>query len=370
MLTVGRLSRRCVLLVCFSSLLAFALAEGAHGEGNEAVESKPDKPSPAAAEYNEVLRILQANFADPGRVEGETMSEAALQGVLEQLGAGAMLLSQPSMRGGDYDPPLFEWLAEQKVGYVRLASFDLPVAKLRQVIAGWKAQGATGLIIDLRGFQASNGYAEAAGLLDEFVVDAGLLYTIQGLQIAQEMFEAKDSASLFEGPIVVVTNRQTQGAAEAFAAVLRSQCGAILVGRSTAGLAALYEEKRLSTGRYLRLASGRVVLPDGSSLFGKPVMPDVALTIKEGEEARALTLAREGKRSVAELVAEQAARQKLNEAALIARSNPEIDKAVQDSQTNDGPEPDEEAARDEALVRALDVIRAIVLTQQGARAAN
>jgi hypothetical protein len=107
----------------------------------------------------------------------------------------------------------------------------------------------------------------------------------------------------------------------------------------------------------LRVAVGEVTLPDATPVFPGGLTPDLTLNVPQEKTDEVLQLAMNGT-GVAPLVFEKA-RARMNEAALVAGTNPELDE-IQEIQkrraTGDAaPKP----VRDEALQRALDYITSV-----------
>jgi hypothetical protein len=308
------------------------------------------------SEFTEVLRLLRSQYADPGAVKDPAINRSALNGVLGQLGAGAMLLSQPSLDAGNVRKIQLQTLRGQ-AGYLRCASF-VPTkdwAVIEKQLVAWESEGLAGVIIDVRDFGALNDYEGAARLASCFVPSGVSLFSIQGLQTAQKVFQNTKASPSFKGPVVVLTNRRTVGAGEAFAAAIRQYGTAVVLGRSTAGQAALYTETKLQTGRWLRLASAQVVLGNGTRLYGVPVSPDIGLFIDDAKEREALWQIEQG--ALDKVVAELPSRPKMNEKSLVAEENPEIERNSAENvvANNSG------ILQDAALIQALDVLLGVKL---------
>lgn len=325
----------------------------------QAQTNAPGTPSVDEKEFREVLDLLRSQYADPNVVRDKELSRSALQAVLAQLGSGAVLMTQPSLPA-EKPRPIQTELLPHKVGYWRLPTFQpakgwLPLEKQ---LADWQKSSVIGLVLDLRDFEASSDYVGASHVAAYFTPPGAPLFSIQGLQVSQQVYQNQRPAQSWLKPLVVLINSRTRGAAEALAAVLRRQNQAILIGRSTAGQAALYAETKLSSGRYLRWASAQVVLGDGTKLFGQPVRPDVGLYVDDRSEREAMAQIVQG--SAGPGVRELPARQRLSEAALVREDNPEIDAAYA-QQRHEEEKKGTEPTQDVALLRALDVLRAIAL---------
>jgi hypothetical protein len=158
-------------------------------------------------------------------------------------------------------------------------------------------------------------------------------------------------------PILVLVNDKTIGAAEALAACLKAD-GALVVGRATEGKAAVFEEEKLSSGQVLRYMAAPVDLPSGSPSWGRPVSPDIGLTVHDETERAALVLIDQD--AILDVIGEADERHRMSEAALVRDEDPEWDAYLATLEKNSGagrlklP-----SIRDTVLISALDSIKAI-----------
>ena len=122
----------------------------------------------------------------------------------------------------------------------------------------------------------------------------------------------------------------------------------------------------LPSGQRLRIAVAEVALPENVSVFPGGVKPDVPVDVPQTTTAAVLKAALDG--GVAPLVVETE-RARMNEAALVAGTNPELD-AVQAAARAKGEKP-KTALRDAVLQRALDALATIALFEStGKKPAN
>jgi hypothetical protein len=132
------------------------------------------------------------------------------------------------------------------------------------------------------------------------------------------------------------------------AATLRDNAKAMLVGAPTAGAAVEFADFPLGGGRSVRVAVSQASTPKSGGLFPKGVSPDIVVRLDRGTRDKIFDQA--GKEGVGRF-AFDVDPPRLNEAALVANTNPEI-----------GAEAREKAAptlRDTVLQRALDLVTAI-----------
>ncbi len=337
------------------------LSSGLFLQASGSVPTAPTEASPDDRELGEVMQLLKSRYADPAAVTDNKIGNASLSAVLNRLGGGAMLMTQPALANPAPRPILAE-LLPGKIAYWRVATFkpNRDWAQLENQLYDWQKNGAIGMVLDLRDFETANDYSGAARMASIFTAPGETLFTVQGLQIPQQIYRSTNTSSKrqVEMPLVVLTNRRSMGAAEALAAVLRQQAHAILVGRSTAGQAAYFTETKLSSGRYLRLATGQASLADGTQLFGKPIVPDIALYIDDQSERLALEGSSQDGTAMPS-VQELTPRARTSEAALVHGENPELDEVLSQQLVSKNEGTKNAALQDVALIRAMDVLRSI-----------
>ncbi|HSI83161.1 MAG: S41 family peptidase [Candidatus Methylacidiphilales bacterium] len=323
----------------------------------------PSPAQPTEAELGEMVKLLKEYYADPSAVKEAREDKAALGALLQQLGGGVSILTTGASTATQMPKPMYTELLPQNVGYVRMPSFAFPKDRLafELLLNDWNRVGVLGIILDLRDFEAVGDFGGAAQLLSFFTRGGLDLFTVQGLQIQQRVYTNERRASTFSRPVIVLVNGRTTGAGEVFAAVMRVSGKAIIMGRSTAGLAAVFIDKPLTSGRSLRLATGQALLADGTKLFGVPVSPDIPVATDDSKERDLLVNVAQS--TAAKLIQELPPRLRLSEAALVREENPEYDAALAErSRTRTPGKSDAAPVQDTTLIRALDVLRAIHLT--------
>ena len=151
----------------------------------------------------------------------------------------------------------------------------------------------------------------------------------------------------YEGILVVLADVDTAGAAEALAATLRLNAGAMIVGSDTAGEAVEFSEVPLGGGKVLRVAVSQAVLPETPAIFPGGVKPDIAISLPPGTLAE-IHLATKDK-GISQFVFDSE-RPRMNEAALVAGTNPEIESSRDRPRT---------PLHDTVLQRAMDLVTAV-----------
>ena len=157
---------------------------------------------------------------------------------------------------------------------------------------------------------------------------------------------------------MVLTDASTAGAAEALAGVLRLYQKAMIIGQPTAGSAVEYSDLPLPSGKILRVAVSEVVFPGSKPLFPGGITPDlpVEMAEKDRNEIFQQSLTKGMSRFIFE-----SERPHLNEAALLAGTNPELD-AFEASQH--GRAPEGETLHDAVAQRAVDLVTSLAIYQK------
>jgi len=160
------------------------------------------------------------------------------------------------------------------VGYVRFVTFSSGAhGELEKAIQGLDRRGAKGFVLDLRG----NG----GGLLNEAVLSASL-FLKSGQLVVSTKSRVQGSRKydavggpLPSKPLVVLIDRDTASAAEILTAALADNGVATVVGTRSYGKGVFQDVLPLDSGGALDLTVGRYFTPDGTSLAGKGIHPDV-----------------------------------------------------------------------------------------------
>jgi len=324
--------------------------------------------------FQEVLRLLRANLPD---VTEDDLNRAAVQGLLDGFRPRVLLVTNEPVATPTTAPAISRSAVyEQAFGYLRVQRVTAGVAdefgaeldRLRS------AQALKGLVLDLR-FADGEDYRAAAALADRFLTKEQPL-----LEWGESSARSTAKSGVTNLPLAVLVNRETSGAAEALAELLRVSRVALLVGSPTAGQAYTFREFTLANGPTLRIAGAPVRVGEDLVMTNR-VAPDIAVDVPAEQEkthyadpfkqlaaapraegAAALGAAARTNRALrprlneAELVRRQREQQTLDEPPLTALTAPRLDSTHQ-----------EKTLQDAALVRALDLLKGIALVGRAGR---
>jgi hypothetical protein len=363
------------LALCFT-IAAFSLAAARHLDGAQpasspaAATSAASPPPPAtleslinamgSADVDQALQALKSNYINPDALNEAEIGRATLAGLLARLGRGVMLLPQQAPSGSDIATPFFAEILGGHVAYLRVGSLTPP--NLQALDANLQSLGGKkvdALVLDLRATSTTNDFNLASELAKRFCPKGKPLFSLRKPGQKQERVFTSERDPAYQGLVIVLADGDTSGPAEAVAAVVRQYTKALIIGQPTAGRAVEFSDVNLNGGRMLRIAVAEAVLPDGRSLFAEAVKPDLPVELSATEKRQmfqeSLT------KGVSQFVFE-AERPHMNEAALLAGRNPELE-ALEAAQRR-GRSPDGPKLRDLVLQRAVDVVTSLAIYQQ------
>ncbi len=259
-------------------------------------------------ETTEVISVLKSNYVDHDQLNDKLLNEATVDGLINALGRGAVIVSPPAPSTNAAkivaaEPHPSPDLARAEVidpniGYIRLSDVtDGTPAALDAQLKKFGEEKVTGYVLDLR-FADGTNYAAAAEVAGRFLADGQELFTLKSSEKGAQIFHARSAvksglsvgADLTSAPLMLLVNGQTRGSAEALAGALRAQDRGIVIGSETAGSAAAWQDVKLADGRTLRLATAKIVLPPSTAggppvdLFPNGITPDVAVKIDTQKE--------------------------------------------------------------------------------------
>ena len=172
-------------------------------------------------------------------------------------------------------------LIQKGVAHLRIRGFQTDTAERvssRLAHLQTKAGGElAGVILDLRD-NAGGLVSQAVDIADMFLVD-GKIVTMRGRTAASsKTWTAGALGTYADIPLVVVTNRGTASAAEIVVGALQSHRRAVIVGTRTFGKGSVQRVIELSDGSGLKLTVAHYFTPDGNSIQGRGIEPDLLVT--------------------------------------------------------------------------------------------
>jgi hypothetical protein len=298
------------------------------------------KSPPEATQFEEIYQVIRANLTG---LDLEQFEKEVIRGLLRRTDGSAELVRKknPSVELTEASR-----IFDDSYGYLRIRNVEAGLAEaIRVGFAELEPKGdLTGLMLDLR-FAEGRDYSAAVMAANQFVNDDRTQ-----LVVGEQHLRTVQSSNIITGPITVLVNRETSGAAEALAAVLRRNEVGLIIGSTTAAKTKVFSEFELNSGSKLRVATGEVRFDDGKAVSENGLEPDIAVQVKLDDERFFFTDAYatpEGRKS----------KRRLNEAQLVRalklRLNPDskLEKAADI--------PSEREVFDPVLARALDLLKGL-----------
>jgi len=314
----------------------------------------------AEPSFKEICTAIRTNLEG---VTEQDLDHAALQGLLQHFAGRVSLVTNNLSETSQPTKPLLSRSAvyDDNYGYLRVGRVAAGLHD--ELLKAFNALSATnqlkGLVLDLR--QAGgNDYPAAAEAAALFISKSNAVL----LQWGGESARANPDSRKLSGPVMILVNRATSGAAEALAAVLRENKAGLLIGAQTAGKAAVSKEIKLSTGHLLWLAAAQVKTGGGQVLTGNGLKPDIAVALTDSEEEAYLkdpyaTFSASG---VADT--NKTNRPRLTEADLVRLKREGFDiENGHDLRPLRPAEPAKPVIKDPVLARALDLLKALAVVQ-------
>jgi carboxyl-terminal processing protease len=172
------------------------------------------------------------------------------------------------------------------VGYIRLSVFNDETDRgLRAALAGFRKSGGKlgGLVIDLRN--------NPGGLLDQAVavandfLNSGEIVSTHGRHSDDDHAWYAKPGDLTNGiPVVVLINDGSASASEIVAGALQDDHRAVLLGTRSFGKGSVQTLYPLDNGGAIRLTTARYYTPDGRSIQGEGVIPNVVVHESDAPE--------------------------------------------------------------------------------------
>lgn len=310
------------------------------------------------ADLQTAITLLKSNFTNPDSLTETELNRATLAGLLARLNRGLMLL--PGSASPPPETPFYSEIIEGHIGYVRLGSLtSANLQAMDKKLAEFGGKKVDALIVDLRNSPLTNDFATAAEFAKRFTLKGKTLFTLRKGASKQERTFATDRDPVYQGTMMILADGDTTGPAEALAGVIRYYDKALIIGQPTAGRAVEYSDLPLPSGKILRVAIAEVVLPENRSLFPEGVKPDLPVEMSPADKRLIFQVSPE--KGMSPFIYE-AGRAHMNEAALLAGTNPELD-AAEAAQQRRG-RPPEKGPYDSVLQRAVDLVTSLAIYQK------
>lgn len=162
------------------------------------------------------------------------------------------------------------------IGYIHLSEFNSNAyVRTQEALADLLAQGATGIIFDLR--DNPGGYLDqSVAVADLFIPEGVVLLERNNAGLDQE-FTADTGDEGEKIPLVVLVNAGSASASEIVAGAIRDNDRGTLIGETTFGKGSVQQLHQLSDGSELRITIARWYTPANISISEEGITPDIEI---------------------------------------------------------------------------------------------
>ncbi|MDF1816838.1 MAG: S41 family peptidase [Verrucomicrobiales bacterium] len=319
------------------------------------------------ANLQEAFRLLSSEYIKREDLDYLSLNRAAMQGILERLDFGAMLLTEASRSAQNSPYPFLSARIDDQIAYIRfgkfnrdeLSSFDSVITEFRE------EEKIKTLILDLRSPQAQAEFTIASEILSRFRPPNELLFKIRRPGNERPtLFPSKPNAVSWGREIVILVDKETGNVGEIIAAVLQRKNNSLVIGEKTKGLTVEYRDVPIGEDRILRYAIAEVILEDESSIFQKGITPDLPTPAEL--ESKHEVFEKINQQTPLSKFLFQKERPRMNEAALVAGTDPELEYYLAKSNGRKT-EWDEQLPEDRVLQKAVDILRTRDFLDSGKR---
>jgi hypothetical protein len=325
-----------------------------------------DTATNGAPDFKEVYELIRQHVA--GLSEAE-LNRAAVVGLVNALGPKVTLVTNETVESNGDSPMVRSNLFEGDIAYLRIKrvgeGLDQQIRDICRPSDG--TNKFKGLVLDLR-YSSGDDYLAAAAAADLFVRKEQTL-----LFWGTKPVQSKEKKDAIMVPVAILVNKQTAGAPEALAAIMRQTGAGLILGSVTAGRAMIAQEFPLKDGERLRIATSPIVIGDGSSVPSQGLKPDIAVEVSSADErtyyADAFKVIPRANSAGSSLSPTNLAagtnrnirRSRFNEAELVRERR---EGATLDADDNEKEsEPEKPVVHDPVLARALDLLKGLAVVR-------
>jgi carboxyl-terminal processing protease len=164
------------------------------------------------------------------------------------------------------------------IGYLHITRFADDTPELvAERLSELSSRGARGIILDLRG-NSSGRPSAAVSVVDHFL-DGGIAYVAEDLDGGLTQIPASAGGIAVNLPMVVIVDERTAGPAELYAAAIRDNGRAPVIGMPTLGDTSLHRPHQVAADLAVVALDGRWHAPGGPGTMAGGLQPGVEVPL-------------------------------------------------------------------------------------------
>ena len=174
-------------------------------------------------------------------------------------------------------------MLENNIAYIQVLDFDGGTAKeFKENYETLKEQGATSLIIDIRG--NGGGVVDEAIDMLEMICEKDSTLLIETDKDGNEEIIKSEENPIIDMPIVVLVNENSASASEIFAGALKDYEKATIIGTKTFGKGIIQTLLKLSDGSGLKMTTNEYCTPNRNKINKVGIEPNITVELPEDIE--------------------------------------------------------------------------------------
>ncbi|MBS6170366.1 MAG: S41 family peptidase [Clostridiales bacterium] len=173
-------------------------------------------------------------------------------------------------------------MKENQIGYIRVSEFDtVTYDQFKEALDDLENQGMQGLIVDLR--NNPGGSLDTVTNMLRLLLPEGTIVSTKDKNGKKDEITC-DGTHEFKKPMAVLVNQYSASASEIFSGAVQDYGTAKIVGVTTYGKGVVQQLMDLGDGTCLKVTIAEYYTPNGRSINGKGVEPDVEVEYQYDEE--------------------------------------------------------------------------------------
>ena len=170
----------------------------------------------------------------------------------------------------------------KKIGYIYVSVFaENTDAQFKEAVEKLEKENVDSLIIDLR--QNSGGHLKTVtNMISLFTKKGDIIYQLKTKNKIEEFKDETDEHREYK--IAVIIDEESASASEVFTAAMKETYGAIVIGQTSFGKGKVQRAYNLSNGAMIKYTFQEWLTPNGNSIDGEGIKPDIEVEYKYNEK--------------------------------------------------------------------------------------
>ena len=170
-------------------------------------------------------------------------------------------------------------MLDNNIGYIYISEFDtVTETQFEEAVDALVEDGAEGIIFDLR--DNPGGQLDTVVAMADYILPEGTIVTVEDASGNVDTYSSDDENSL-DLPMVCIINGNSASASEVFVGALKDYGVAAVVGETSFGKGIVQTLWQLSDGSGIKFTTAAYYTPNGTSLQGVGIMPDIEVSLPE-----------------------------------------------------------------------------------------